>query len=230
MSNARRDIFARLRGACVDAPAAGIAAERESLGRGAPPPLPADELCEAFLRNVLRNRGTVDTAHTRSDTVEAVRRFLHDTYRSQRLVAGNDPRLAALPWRDAGLLPRFGSIEDGEPVALSYARLGIAELGGILTTTGKSNPAVNNLLPRHHIVLLDVEDLVPAMEQAWDRLGLTDPAVRTRGVNIIAGPSSTADIGGQLVYGAHGPIGWHVILLGEVTDGALERALEAASP
>ncbi len=229
MSDARRDIFARLRGTCPDAAAQEIDAERESLGSGSPPPLPAAELCEAFLRNVLRNRGTVDQARSRGDTVEAVRRFLHDTYRSQRLVAGNDSRLAALPWRDAGLLPRFGSLEDGEPVALSYAQLGIAELGAVLTRTGKSNPAVNNLLPRHHIVLLDVEDLVPAMEQAWQRLDLTDRAARTRGVNIIAGPSSTADIGGQLVYGAHGPLGWHVILLGEVPDGALERAREAAS-
>ena len=225
MSNARRHIFARLRGTCQDAPAATIDAERDSLGSGTPPALPADELCEAFFRGVLHNRGTIDQARTRNETVEAVRRFLHETYRSQRLVAGNDPRLAALPWRDAGLLPRFGSVEDGEPVALSYARLGIAELGGIVTTTGKNNPAANNLLPQHHIVLLDVEDLVPAMEHAWVRLGLTDPGERTRGVNVIAGPSSTADIGGQLVYGAHGPIGWHVVLVGEVPEGALERAL-----
>lgn len=229
MSDARRDIFARLRGTCIDATAASIEAEREALGSGLPPAPPAEELCEAFLRNVLRNRGTIDRAQHRKETVDAVRRFLHDTYRSQRLVAGNDPRLAALPWRDAGLLPRFGSLEHGEPVALSYAQLGIAELGGVVTTTGKSNPSVNNLLPQHHIVLLDVEDLVPAMEQAWERLALTDPAARTRGVNIIAGPSSTADIGGQLVYGAHGPIGWHVILLGEVPQDALQRALGSQS-
>ena len=79
-------------------------------------------------------------------------------------MAGNDPRLAAMPWRDAGVLPRFGSLEAGEPVALSFARLGVAETGAVVTWTGKANPAANNLLPEHHIVLVDAADLVLTLE------------------------------------------------------------------
>jgi L-lactate dehydrogenase complex protein LldG len=130
-----------------------------------------------------------------------------------------------MPWRDGGVLPRFGAAEDQEPAALSYARLGVAEIGAIVTYTGKANPATNNLLAEHHIVLVNSEDLVANMDQAWERINSdTEREGRPRGINFIAGPSSTADIEGQLVYGAHGPRSWHVILLGEVAESVLDDA------
>jgi len=226
--SARSEIFAKLRRASRGASAETIEHERESLQNAPAPKPPADEVCEAFLINVLKNRGTVDCASNRGETVKAVGQYLYDNFRSHRLVAGNDPRLAAMPWRDAGVLPRFGGIEAGEPVALSFARLAVAEMGAVVTYTGKANPAANNLLPEHHIVLADCADLVATMEQAWDRINQDmDKSGRPRGINFIAGPSSTADIEGQLVYGAHGPRDWHVILLGEVPGDALARARAA---
>ena len=95
-----------------------------------------------------------------------------------------------------------------------------------MTYTGRHNPAVNNFLPERHIVLLDMADLVANTEDAWTRIHRdSETQGRPRGINIIAGPSSTADIEGQLVYGAHGPRHWHVILVGNVPEGVLERAL-----
>ncbi|MAT92134.1 MAG: hypothetical protein CME59_06000 [Halioglobus sp.] len=228
-TSARTDIFARLRHAAGSA-GEDVLARRDELGHAPPPALPAEDLAEAFLCNVLRNRGSIDTAADRSAAVKAVGRYVYQHYRSQRLVAGNDPRLAAMPWRDAGVLPRFGALESGEAVALSFARLGVAELGAAVTWTGKGNPAVNNLLPEHHIVLVDVDDLVATMEDAWQRMAdAMREQGRPRGVNFIAGPSSTADIEGQLVYGAHGPRHWHVILLGETAPDTGQRARERAA-
>jgi len=224
-SSARSQIFAKLRKTSRGDSPETLERELESLGRAPDAALPSPDLCAAFLANVLKNQGTVDCASDRSAAVKAVAHYLYQHYRSHRLVAGNDPRLAAMPWRDAGVLPRFGSVEPGEPVALSFARLGIAETGTIVTWTGKANPAANNLLPEHHIVLVDSADLVPCMEQAWDKINLDmDKTGRPRGINFIAGPSSTADIEGQLVYGAHGPRSWHVILMGDVPLTALEEA------
>lgn len=226
MSNsARSEIFARARHGSRGATAQNIARELETMGVAPSAPLPCTELCAAFLANVLINQGTVDCAANRSDAVKAVGNYLYQHYRSHRLVAGNDSRLAAMPWREAGVLPRFGALEAGETVALSFARLGVAELGAIVTFTGKANPAANNLLAEHHIVLVDAADLVPDMEAAWERIGEeVEESGRPRGVNFIAGPSSTADIEGQLIYGAHGPHSWHVILTGEVPEGALDEA------
>lgn len=232
MSNsARAAIFARIRRGSSDASAADIAGQREALGRAPAADLPGSDLYSSFLANVLLNHGTVDVVGNRSEAVAAVGKYLYQHHRTHRLVAGHDPRLAAMPWRDAGVLPRFGELEAGEPAALSYARLAIAELGAVVTFTGKANPAANNLLPDNHIVIVDSSDLVTDMEAAWSHMnqGLTTEQ-RPRGINFIAGPSSTGDIAFKLVYGAHGPRHWHVILLGDVPSSALEEARSIASP
>ncbi len=234
---ARPDILARVRHASRGVDGETVRTELATLGRSPVADLPGADLPGAdlqrgFIANVLKNQGTVDTVRNRSEAVKAVAHYLYQHFRTHRIVAGNDPRLAAMPWRDGGVLPRFGAAEDGELASLSYARLGVGELGGIVTYTGKANPAANNLLAEHHIVLVNVEDLVPTIDAAWERIRSdAEREGRPRGINFIAGPSSTADIEGQLVYGVHGPRNWHLILLGEVEEAALEdaRALAGVS-
>ena len=227
--NSRAEIFARVRRASRGASPDAIRGELNSLGRSPVADLPAPDLHCAFLANVLKNQGSAAVASDRSDAVKAVAHYLYQQFRSHRIVAGNDPRLAAMPWRDGGVLPRFGAAEDGEPAALSYARYGVAETGAIVTFTGRGNPAANNLLAEHHVVLVNCDDVVPDLYQAWERInGAADKEGRPRGINFIAGPSSTADIEGQLVYGAHGPRSWHVVLIGDVDEATLARAREIA--
>lgn len=217
--NTRLDILDRLRRAASQ-PVADPERALAALGTAPVPPLPADDIARAFLLNVVKNQGTVDAAEDKSAAVSAVARFLRDAFRTQRLVAGADPRLAALPWRDERLLPRFGAAEDGDMAALSYARLGIAETGSIILYSGREDPAANRLLPEAHVVLVDTADLVSHLGEGCasiardlDRLG------RPRSINMISGPSSTADVELTLVKGAHGPRQWHVILVGK---GALK--------
>ena len=134
-----------------------------------------------------------------------------------------------MPWRDGGVLPRFGAAVDGDTASVSYARLAVAETGSIVTWTGKSNPASNNLLVEDHIVLVDLGDLVATLEQAWTRINADLEAEgRPRGINFISGPSGTADIDMQLVMGAHGPRSWHVILVGDAPESTLENARQFA--
>lgn len=223
--NPRSRIFDRISQGQSDVDGAAIRRELEAIGSAPTADLPAADICIAFLANVLKNQGTVDCAANRSSAVKSVAEYLYRHFRSHRLVAGNDPHLAAMPWREAGVLPRFGSVEPGEAVSLSYALLGVAEIGAVVTMTGKANPAANNLLSEHHLVMVDSARLVRDMEGAWERIRLeTEKSGWPRGINFIAGPSSTADIEGKLVYGAHGPRQWHVILIGDVPAAALEEA------
>ncbi len=228
--SAETDLMGRLRRTSRELSAEQVASELNHLGQAPVPVLPAQSMIEAFLINVLNNQGTVACAANRSEAVMAVANYLHERFRSRKLVAGNDPRLAAMPWRDGGLLPRFGAAdqEPGSPVtqaSLSYARVGIAETGSIVTFTGKSNPAANNFLVEDHIVLVDVADLVANLDDAWEIINaLLANEGRPRGINIISGPSSTGDIDAQIVTGAHGPRKWHVILMGEVPEAALDNA------
>jgi L-lactate dehydrogenase complex protein LldG len=134
-----------------------------------------------------------------------------------------------MPWRDGGVLPRFDIATDGDSVALSYARLGVVESGSVVTFTGKSNPSANNLLAEDHLVLVDADSLVRSFEEAWGRINAAlDAEGRPRGINFISGPSSTADIVGHLVMGAHGPMRWHVILMGDLPADLEEQAARLA--
>jgi len=224
-SESRARIMARVRGASLRQDAGAIERELDSLGVAPAAPLLHENPQIAFMARVLRNQGTLALARDRTEAVKAVGQYLYQHHRSHRLVAGNDPHLAAMPWRDGGVLPRFGELEPGEPVALSYARWGVAETGAVVTLTGKGNPNRNSLLPEQHIVLLQADNILADLEQLWEALGpeMTHNG-RPRGINCIAGPSSTADVEATLVYGAHGPRAWHVVLLGEVNPDDLATA------
>ena len=228
---ARNDIFARIRHTSGAADPEQIAGELRALGRAPAAALPSEDLPTAFLVNVLKNMGTIDCVPDRSGAVAAVGKFLYQHHRTHRLVASNDQRLAAMPWRDAGALPRFGALEAGEAAAISYARLAIAETGTVVTFTGKANPAANNMLGENHIVLVDSADLVTDMEAGWERIdALISSEGRPRGINFIAGPSSTGDIEGKIVQGAHGPRQWHVILLADSCEERLAQAQALCNP
>jgi L-lactate dehydrogenase complex protein LldG len=228
--DARSAIMARVRGAGGGATAAELARELAGLGQ-APAAQPLDQdIAATFLARVLRNQGSIDCVHNRSEAVLAISRYLYSHHQTHKLVAGNDPRLAAMPWRDGGVLPRFDVATDGDKAALSYAQMGIAESGSVVTFTGKGNPSANILLAEDHLVIVDAATLVATFEDAWRQIEqhLVKHG-RPRGINLISGPSSTADIVGHMVMGAHGPTRWHVILLGDLPEDLPARAAALAA-
>jgi L-lactate dehydrogenase complex protein LldG len=230
--DARRETLARLRRSTRGAPEAVVREELAALPR--PPaaiPLATDPAL-AFLGRVLENGGSIAVAQDRRGAVDAIGEYLARRHGQRRLVAGHDERLAALPWRDGGVLPRFGVVEPSDAVAVSYARCAVSESGSVLLWRDRDNPASNNLLPEDHIVLVDSATLVPRLEDCWDRATLADPALRPRGMMLISGPSATADIALNMVTGAHGPRCWHVVLIGAGLDPTLARRAQelAAGP
>ena len=229
----RAQLLARLRAQETETEPEEIARALAALGHAQAARAPHPDVHTAFLANVLANQGTVELARDRGAAVQAIGRYLYQRFRTHKLVAGNDPRLAAMPWRDGGVLPRFGAAEAGDAAALSYAKLGVAETGAIVTLTGRANPGRNNLLPEDHLVLVNREDVVSTLEEAWVRIRKdTQAGSWPRGIQFIAGPSSTGDVEAQLVLGAHGPRRWHVILVGDTPTSAVDAAREslAAAP
>ncbi|WP_137822663.1 LUD domain-containing protein [Pseudomonas sp. D(2018)] len=116
------------------------------------------------------------------------------------------PSLASLDWRD--LPADVGSALPHHTVAVGKAFAGIAATGSLVMLADADNPPRLNFLPEHHLVVLSRSRLLARLEQLWPLLTGRD----TQAVHLVTGPSSTADIGGQLLYGAHGPRAVHVLL------------------
>lgn len=96
--------------------------------------------------------------------------------------------------------------------SLTPAFAGIAETGSIVMLSGAHSPTGLNFLPEHHIVVIEEEQIVAYMEDVWMHLRhLPDNIPRT--INVITGPSRTADIEQTIQLGAHGPRSLHVIFL-----------------
>lgn len=92
---------------------------------------------------------------------------------------------------------------------MAYA--GIAETGSVVFPSGPARPTTLNFLPAYHVVVLRAADIVDCMETLWERL-LADGGM-PRAVNVVTGPSRTADFEQTLQLGAHGPRHLHVLLL-----------------
>ena len=100
-------------------------------------------------------------------------------------------------------------------VGVSHADAGVAETGTLVLTSGPDNPTTLNFLPDHHIVVVDASTVSGDYETVWADLRRRFGAgAMPRTVNLVTGPSRSADIGQVLQLGAHGPVAVHIFVLG----------------
>jgi L-lactate dehydrogenase complex protein LldG len=129
---------------------------------------------------------------------------------------GEDARLAALPWNSEGALDVTVGPSDGQQLAsVSHAFAAVAETGTLVLTSGADNPTTLNFLPDNHIVVVEARDIEPDFESVFARLRARfGERQLPRVVNMITGPSRSADIEQTLILGAHGPRRLLVIIVG----------------
>lgn len=137
----------------------------------------------------------------------AIAGYLRSTNLPMRLRMGNDARLAALPWsKEPALGVETGAARPDDQVGLTHAVAGVAETGTLMMASGGDNPVTINFLPENHIVVIRAKDIAGNYERAFGTVrDLLGKGTMPRTLNLISGPSRTADIGGRLVVGAHGP-------------------------
>ena len=127
-----------------------------------------------------------------------------------------EPSLGDIPWSDQPTLSVVeGRGEANDLVSVTGAFAGVAETGTLVLLSGPEHPSTLNFLPETHIVVLRDEQLVGSYEDAWARLRARGRGM-PRVVNMVTGPSRTADIEQTLQLGAHGPRRLHIVLI----DGA----------
>lgn len=212
----RDAILARVRKATGGA-AGREAAVAARLGGGGPhAPVPAQAQAEGAARiaQFEAKARKADATVTRIASVAELPAALAAELRARNLPAairtGSDPMFAGLDWGAVERSEGVGRVE--EPATLSRAEFGIAETGTLALASGPANPVTLTFLGETHFVALPVCDVAAGFEDfwaAWRARGL-DP----RTLNMVTGPSRSADIGQTLQLGAHGPVALHVFLIG----------------
>ena len=145
-----------------------------------------------FLREHTLMGGSVITGSPETDTIERVAEKLTGT-----VICSAVPEIAGNRRLDEVALPRDLADVD---VAIVRAVLGVAETGSVLFT--ETELVVNTLayLAQHLVVLLDPNDIVSGMQDAYDRPGFHRAAYAV----FHTGPSGTGDIEGVLIHPAQG--------------------------
>jgi L-lactate dehydrogenase complex protein LldG len=179
--------------------------------------LPPARRVDLFVRMVEAAAGTVEWTADPAGIPAAVAAFLRGLNLPLAIRTGADPLLASVPWDRAGTLEVRRGPSDGRDLAsVSHAFAAVAETGTLVLTSGADNPTTLNFLPDVHIVVVSAKDVAGDFETVMTRLRERFGAgAMPRVVNLITGPSRSADIEQTLILGAHGPRKLHVIVVGE---------------
>jgi L-lactate dehydrogenase complex protein LldG len=168
---------------------------------------------ELFAEMVAAAAGSVARVKTDGEIPAAVAEFLRSYNLPMSIRRGADARLAALPWERAQTLEVTVGPSDGHQLAsVSHAFAGVAETGTLVLASGPDNPTTLNFLPDNHIVVIDAADVAGDFETVFGRLRERYGEGLPRVVNMVTGPSRSADIEQKLILGAHGPRRLHVII------------------
>ena len=164
------------------------------------------DLVDRFISRLSQVHATCDIVRGRDRIPFAVGQYLADIREPGRVVASPDDYFYSLDW--AGIAIEYRAALAPDVVSVTRACAGIAETGTIAMVSSPSSPVTLNFLPETHIVVLERTRLLASMEEFW-----SIAESRPRAINFITGPSKTADIEQTIVYGAHGPRRFHVLLI-----------------
>jgi L-lactate dehydrogenase complex protein LldG len=168
-----------------------------------------------FKAEAARAVATLAEVATLNDVPQEVARFLRDNNCPANLRMGADQRLAAMPWSETSLEILHGASDGHDLNAVSAAFAAIAETGTLALVSGPDNPTTLNFLPDNQIVVVRREDVLADYESVFIRLRqVYSKGGSPRTLNLITGPSRSADIEQTLLLGAHGPRRLHIVIAG----------------
>lgn len=199
-----------------------LAQIRQSLGRGAqspgaivplpgsgPRPAFGGPLVERFVAKMQEKAATVQRLSSLDEVGDAVARYV------AAVPAGPAVRvsgaLAGIGW-PSQLTVMHGTAVREDETSVTPCFAAVAESGGIVTLSGADTPSTLNFVPDTHIVVVHSNQVVAHFEDVWAQWRASGVPI-PRSINVISGPSRTADIEQTIQLGAHGPRRLHILLV-----------------
>ncbi len=214
MSTARSTVMARIREALGRTQPPSLAEARADLARRVPDAIPRpiwdEPQVERFVARLEASAATWARVNGRADIPGAVGDYLQDAAEELIGIAAH-PLLTELAWPPAWSISHDMENAASWHTAIAVARAGIAETGSLVMGSGPASPTTLNFLPDRHIVVIAADEIVDYMEEIWERFRADGSMPRT--INVITGPSRTADVEQTLQLGAHGPRSLHVLIV-----------------
>lgn len=177
-----------------------------------------DELCQAFLEFAATQK--VDCVLSKPESLINDIIVLCENYGSSPIVISGDARLKELGITSA-LKHQFDAYEwdptnsednihqaEKAKIGLVFAEAGLTESGGVVLFSAPERGRSVSLLPETSIFVLRKSTILPRVAQIAQRLHKMAEAGEPMPscINLIGGPSSTADIELIKVFGVHGPV------------------------
>jgi L-lactate dehydrogenase complex protein LldG len=172
--------------------------------------IPADSinLQAKFTETLTTIGGKVIKAGSYGDIITYIKSIINEGDRVIGSVAGLSDVILL-----GNALPLPHSLRDVE-LAIIKAHFGVAENGAVWITENLLSQRVLPFICQHLIVILNADDVVANMHQAYEKIGDEHYGYGT----FIAGPSKTADIEQSLVLGAHGSRSMTIFLINSPLD------------
>ncbi len=167
--------------------------------------LPESERLRLFIDMADEAAAELIELQTPAELATAIESWAQENGVSQ-LVTASDEQIKQLDWSGNGTLvceERVAQV--GDEASLTSAFCGIAETGSLMLYSGEDSPTTLNFLPDTHLVILRASTIIGPYEDAWKMLRQATGGEMPRTVNLITGPSRSADIEQKLQMGAHGP-------------------------
>ena len=190
--------------------AAGSVAPITALPGSGPRPAFGGALVERFIAKMQEKSATVERLADLAKVGAAVARYITAVPSLPAVRVSH--ALAGIAW-PAALTVQHGAAVREDPTSVTPCFAAVAESGGIVTLSGPDTPSTLNFVPDTHIVVVHANQVVAHFEDVW-ALWRASGLPMPRTVNIISGPSRTADIEQTIQLGAHGPRRLHILLVG----------------
>lgn len=169
-----------------------------------------------FIKKLEAVSASIDVVESEQGISDALIGFLSRYDLPRHVVVSPSQKLDYISWD--GVTTARRNITKDDSVAVTPCEAGIIETGSVVLFSGVHDSTSMNFLPENHVVIIWREQLILHMENLWSRLREQGSEL-PRTINMITGPSKTADIEQTLEYGVHGPKRFHVILVESQQSG-----------
>ncbi len=215
MSGAREDILGRVR-AALETPRTPGRADAAVLERGiggraaSVRPAMASDFHQQFRAKAEANLMRVRDLASIEDVPRAVADILAESNVAPDISVA--PALASLVWPRT-MTVRAGKARLDEKITVSLATSGIAETGSVVLCSGAAGPSSLSFAAEVHVIVLARAAIAAYLEDGLKAVSRTQQRW-PRAVNVISGPSRTADVAGIVVRPAHGPKAVYLLITG----------------